>query len=151
MNKAATRTRTPCIGVCSTALGGSVCRGCKRYAHEVIDWNRYSEPQKLAIEQRLTTFLTQAVQMKLEIVDVPLLQQQMARHTITLPLSRNIYCQAFVFCRAYASQISNPSAIGLLVKPVFQRVPLKTLCEQIDEEFYALSVAHFERSFVDFS
>ena len=50
--------KTPCIGVCSTALGGFVCRGCKRFAHEVIDWNGYSHEQKMAIEQRTTKFQT---------------------------------------------------------------------------------------------
>ncbi|MEL0305883.1 MAG: DUF1289 domain-containing protein, partial [Halieaceae bacterium] len=40
--------RTPCIGVCSTGVGDVVCRGCKRFAHEVIDWNGYSPEQKQA-------------------------------------------------------------------------------------------------------
>ncbi|MEC7008614.1 MAG: DUF1289 domain-containing protein, partial [Pseudomonadota bacterium] len=31
--------KTPCIGVCSTGIGDSVCRGCKRFSHEVIHWN----------------------------------------------------------------------------------------------------------------
>lgn len=36
--------RTPCIGICSTtSLGDRVCRGCKRYAAEVIDWNSCDE------------------------------------------------------------------------------------------------------------
>jgi predicted Fe-S protein YdhL (DUF1289 family) len=39
------RTPTPCIGVCSTGIGDVVCRGCKRYAQEVIHWNGYSEQQ----------------------------------------------------------------------------------------------------------
>ena len=38
--------KTPCIGVCSTGIGDSVCRGCKRFSHEVIDWNSYSQEQK---------------------------------------------------------------------------------------------------------
>ena len=49
--------RTPCIGVCSTGIGDAVCRGCKRFAHEVIDWNGYSQAQKQAIDARLDRFL----------------------------------------------------------------------------------------------
>ncbi|MCZ6890305.1 MAG: DUF1289 domain-containing protein, partial [Gammaproteobacteria bacterium] len=41
--------RTPCIGICSTTYGDLVCRGCKRYAHEIVDWNRYTEDQRSRI------------------------------------------------------------------------------------------------------
>ena len=51
--------RTPCVGICSTGIGDSVCRGCKRFAHEVIDWNAYSHEQRLIIAQRLESFLAQ--------------------------------------------------------------------------------------------
>ncbi|WP_226704400.1 DUF1289 domain-containing protein [Microbulbifer elongatus] len=46
------KVRTPCIGVCSTGIGDNVCRGCKRFAHEVIDWNAYSEEQRRIIAER---------------------------------------------------------------------------------------------------
>ena len=44
--------KTPCIGVCSTGIGDSVCRGCKRFSHEVIDWNSYSQEQKRIYRSR---------------------------------------------------------------------------------------------------
>ncbi|MEJ2131069.1 MAG: DUF1289 domain-containing protein, partial [Gammaproteobacteria bacterium] len=44
---------TPCVGVCSTVYGDLVCRGCKRYAHEVIEWNRYEPQQKREVWRRL--------------------------------------------------------------------------------------------------
>jgi len=40
----------PCVGVCSTTnLGDDVCRGCKRKAQDVIDWNKYSDDKKRII------------------------------------------------------------------------------------------------------
>lgn len=46
---------SPCIGVCSaTALGDEICIGCGRTFQEVIDWNTYSDEQKIAINQRLS-------------------------------------------------------------------------------------------------
>jgi hypothetical protein len=30
--------KTPCVGLCSTVYGDLVCRGCKRFHHEVINW-----------------------------------------------------------------------------------------------------------------
>ena len=61
--------KTPCIGVCSTGLGDDVCRGCKRFKHEVIDWNAYTHAQQYIIEQRLAGFLSQLTQQVWRIVD----------------------------------------------------------------------------------
>ena len=44
---------SPCIGVCSTTYGDLVCRGCNRFAHEVVQWNGYDEDQRDAIWGRL--------------------------------------------------------------------------------------------------
>ena len=74
--------RTPCIGVCSTGIGDSVCRGCKRFDHEVILWNGYTHDQKVAIDIRLDELLTQVVSLRLRIVDEPLLQKQLQTQQI---------------------------------------------------------------------
>ena len=42
------RTRTPCVGICSTTYGDDVCRGCKRFIHEVINWNSFKPEEKEA-------------------------------------------------------------------------------------------------------
>jgi len=39
------RPKTPCVGLCSTVFGDTVCRGCMRFVHEVIDWNKYNPEQ----------------------------------------------------------------------------------------------------------
>ncbi|MEL0243196.1 MAG: DUF1289 domain-containing protein [Gammaproteobacteria bacterium] len=46
------KTRTPCVGICSTTYGDEVCRGCKRFYFEVINWNKYDEDEKDAIWTR---------------------------------------------------------------------------------------------------
>lgn len=47
-------TDSPCIGICSsTNLGDEICIGCGRTAQEVIDWNSYSDDEKIAINLRL--------------------------------------------------------------------------------------------------
>ena len=47
-------TKTTCIGVCSaTALGDDVCRGCKRTFNEVVEWNTYTDEQKIKINKRI--------------------------------------------------------------------------------------------------
>ena len=50
---------TPCAGRCSTVFGDAVCRGCRRFNHEVIRWNTYTEEQRHAIWLRLDAQLDQ--------------------------------------------------------------------------------------------
>ena len=45
--------RTPCVGICSTTYGDLVCRGCKRFAHEIVQWNGYAPKQQEQIWRRL--------------------------------------------------------------------------------------------------
>ena len=61
----------------STIIGDAVCRGCKRFAHEVIHWNAYSAEQKQVIDQRLAGFLSQCVSNKLRVTDCSLLKWQL--------------------------------------------------------------------------
>ena len=39
------RSSTPCLGICSTTFGDEVCKGCKRFAHEIVSWTKYSEEE----------------------------------------------------------------------------------------------------------
>lgn len=74
--------KTPCIGICSTGIGDSVCRGCKRFAHEVIHWNAYTQDQKLIIAQRLEAFLVQIVENFFVVQDKKLLLSQITHQQI---------------------------------------------------------------------
>lgn len=50
---------TPCAGRCSTVFGDLVCRGCRRFNHEVIHWNTYTAEQRNAVWKRLDAQLDQ--------------------------------------------------------------------------------------------
>ena len=63
--------------MCSTGIGDSVCRGCKRFAHEVIDWNSYTPEQKDIVDRRLGDFSPAASVTKLRVTDRALLQWQL--------------------------------------------------------------------------
>ncbi|WP_130803263.1 DUF1289 domain-containing protein [Acinetobacter ihumii] len=52
-------TITPCAGRCSTTFGDNVCRGCRRFNHEIIRWNTFTQEQQLAIWKRLDSQLDQ--------------------------------------------------------------------------------------------
>ncbi|WP_066963893.1 DUF1289 domain-containing protein [Microbulbifer sp. Q7] len=139
------KVRTPCIGVCSTGIGDNVCRGCKRFAHEVIDWNAYSEEQRRIIAERRDGYLANAVRSQLEIVDPDLLLTQMRHQQIRFNEDQNPYCWVFELLRAGASQIADLAHYGLRPTPAARGASLVELRRRIDEDFYALSLAYYQR------
>lgn len=143
--------KTPCVGICSTGIGDDVCRGCKRYAHEVIDWNGYGYKEKELIERRLVTLLTRIIENKLVIIDEERLKWQLQVQPVNISKHRNLFCQAYELVKAGPSQIRNLEDFGLKLTLEAKGLPLKQVCEDIDREFYALSVAHYERYFMNFA
>lgn len=61
--------RTPCVGICSTTYGDLVCRGCRRFAHEIRDWNQYSGEQRTRIWARLNEVRAGATLAEVEVTD----------------------------------------------------------------------------------
>jgi predicted Fe-S protein YdhL (DUF1289 family) len=127
--------KTPCIGVCSTGIGDTVCRGCKRFSHEVIDWNSYTLVQKRIIDQRLCEFLSQCVSNKLQVRDKSLLQWQLQVQNVRYMEHHDEYCWVFSLLKAGAGQIDNSLEFGFEVDLRYREMPLGELREQIDAEF----------------
>ncbi len=137
--------KTPCIGVCSTGIGDSVCRGCKRFSHEVINWNAYDQAQKKAVDSRISSFLSQCVSNKVHIFDYPLLAWQLKVQKIRHQSHHDPYCHIFSLLKAGASQIGDPTRFGFEILPSFRASTLIALRDQIDEELWMLSSAHYDR------
>ncbi|MGK0440684.1 MAG: putative Fe-S protein YdhL (DUF1289 family) [Pseudohongiellaceae bacterium] len=139
--------KTPCIGVCSTGIGDAVCRGCKRFAHEVINWNSYNPGQKQLIDVRLTNFLVQIVESKLTVVDEAKLQWHLKTQQISYSLHKPAATWAYELLRAGASQIQNVETYGLKLDAQYRDDSLVELRKAIDNDFFILSQAHYERYF----
>lgn len=139
------RVKTPCIGVCSTGIGDRVCRGCKRFAHEVISWNSYSEDEKRLVDRRLGEFLSRCTQNKLRILDAGLLERQLQAQQIAYPEHRDPHCWAYALLKAGAGQIEELADYGLQLDAEFRDWSLSDVRKAIDEEFYVLSEAYYER------
>nr|WP_174505399.1 DUF1289 domain-containing protein [Acinetobacter sp. Marseille-Q1620] len=73
---------TPCAGRCSTVFGDHVCRGCRRFNHEVIQWNTYTVEQRMAVWKRLDAQLDQIL--------VPMLPLADLRHVEGFILSKRV-------------------------------------------------------------
>ena len=141
------RVKTPCIGVCSTGIGGSVCRGCKRFSHEVIHWNGYTEAQKRLIDQRLALFLAQIVETKLRVVNPELLKWHLDAQQLRYSPDKAPAIWAYELLRAGASQITDLQPYGIELDAEYRGVDLAELRQSIDAEFYILSEAHYQRYF----
>mgnify|MGYP000140751279 CR=1 FL=1 len=137
--------KTPCVGICSTGIGDSVCRGCKRFTHEVINWNAYSHEQRRAIAQRLEQFLTQVVSNKLQVFDEALLREQVELQRVRYNPDLNAYCWVNDLLRAGASQMGDPAQYGLRRQREWASASLVDIKTAIDQDYYILSCAHYER------
>jgi predicted Fe-S protein YdhL (DUF1289 family) len=134
--------RTPCVGICSTTYGDLVCRGCKRFAHEVVQWNGYDAEQQGRVWHRLHTLRDEVVRQHLHVEDAQVFSQ---------------FCQSSKFqefddealvyevTRHLVVESQPLSVAGLLANEV-ETDALEAL-KIIDAEIYLRSLAHYERNF----
>ncbi|ODJ91371.1 DUF1289 domain-containing protein [Pseudomonas viridiflava] len=137
--------KTPCVGLCSTVYGDLVCRGCKRFHHEVINWNGYNEDEKRAVWLRLEQLLVQVMTAKLEIFDADKLRLQLVQRKIRFVPHQSEYCWAYQLIARGARVISQVEAYGFVLLPEFRNWSLPELRDAIDREFFLLSEAHYQR------
>ncbi|MCL7462670.1 DUF1289 domain-containing protein [Pseudomonas sp. NW5] len=137
--------KTPCVGLCSTVYGDLVCRGCKRFMHEVVDWNLYDEERKGAVWRRLELLLVQVVSAKLEVVDAALLRQQLQQRQIRFVEGQSPYCWAYQLIARGARHIRRIEAYGIVLLPEFRSSGLPELRDAIDREYFLLSEAQYQR------
>ncbi|CAM3286217.1 DUF1289 domain-containing protein [Pseudomonas floridensis] len=137
--------KTPCVGLCSTVYGDLVCRGCKRFHHEVIHWNGYNEDEKRAVWLRLEQLLVQVMTAKLEIFDADKLRLQLTQRKIRFVPHQSEYCWAYQLIARGARVISQVDAYGFVLLPEFRNWSLPELRDAIDREFFLLSEAHYQR------
>jgi len=139
------RIKTPCVGLCSTVFGDQVCRGCKRFHHEIVNWNAYNDEEKRAVWARLEVLLTQVVSAKLEVFDPLRLREQLQQRKSRFIPEQSEYCWAYQLISRGARHIQQVDAYGIHIFPEFRERPLMELRDAIDQEFFILSEAHYER------
>ena len=138
--------KTPCIGVCSTVFGDEVCRGCKRFQNEVIDWNGYQDSQKIAVLSRLESLKTQIMESKISIVNKKILQNQLDTLDIKYVIDDNPFCWVFDLLRQASQSIDSLQDFGVVLKDGVEN-NLFELKKVIESELFSLSEAHFQRYF----
>lgn len=138
--------KTPCIGVCSTVFGDEVCRGCKRFQHEIIKWNAYDDIEKRSVLNRLELLKVQIMQSKVMIIDEDLLRSKLHDYKIKFDEDSDSLCWVFDLLRSGSQSIADPSEFGfdLINSSVLNLSELKRVME---EELFQLSEAHYQRYF----
>lgn len=125
-------TLTPCAGRCSTVFGDSVCRGCRRFSHEVIQWNGYSSAERMAVWARLDAQLDQILIPMLALADIDQVTQfiQSKRVRVLASASRGrLLYQALKLCEKN-NNLASESGLGIQaqqVKPIWQKFEHRVL------------------------
>jgi len=139
--------KTPCIGVCSTGIGDSVCRGCKRFAHEVINWNSYTEEERRVVMKRLDTLLSPLIQSRIVIKNEGLLIEQLTAQKVKMMPQLSIWSSVYEAIRSFGSQLKSLESIGCEMTYDWKDSTIAELKTALEEEFYQLSCVHYERYF----
>ena len=142
------RSSTPCLGICSTTYGDDVCRGCKRFIHEVINWNSYSNDEKEIVNSRLEEFKVTILSHRFKVTDAELLSSKLKEHAINFNDALDPITWIFDLLRA-SSQDLDLELFGLELLPDHQSCSLSTIKDEINTELFELSQAHFDRYFTN--
>tara|TARA_X000000368_G_scaffold273194_1_gene216632 strand:+ start:258 stop:695 length:438 start_codon:yes stop_codon:yes gene_type:complete len=138
------RSTTPCLGICSTTYGDSVCKGCKRFVHEVIDWNKFNSNEKELVNTRLEEFKIIVLKNRFLVSDQDLLAAKLKENAIRFNNALDPLTWIFDLLRASGTQELDLDQFG--IKTLISEA-LPTIREQINKEFLELSEAHYDRYF----
>ena len=141
------RTRTPCVGICSTTYGDDVCRGCKRFSFEVINWNSFNSEERESVWKRLEKLKSQIMASRLKVFDSKKLEESIKHFQLKIKDDLNDLSKAFEVIKQVSESFNNLDEFGV---DVFEKnKSLTALKEEIESELYTLSKAHYEKYFIE--
>ncbi len=150
MNK--TAVKTPCIGICSTtSVGDPICRGCKRFAFEVIDWNAYTDEEKRAVLQRIEALVQPIVEARFVIRSRQELAAGLKRHSVPCNPDMSPASWLHSLLKKRHRQIQDLSGYGVDIRDEWRHLALADLAEDMDVQLLRLCEAHQIRYFPQLS
>ena len=141
------RSSTPCIGICSTTFGDDVCKGCKRFSHEITDWGKFSADERAVVNSRLEQFKVTILEEKFIISDNNLFESKMNEFSINFNSSLDPVTWVFDLLRASSNEDLDLSDFGIEILPKFSNLSLLELRDLINQEMLQLSEAHYYKFF----
>ena len=137
------RSTTPCLGICSTTYGDDVCKGCKRFVHEIIS-PKYSMEERAFVNDRLEKFKIIILQERFKIEDEQLFALRLKDNAINYNNSLDSLTWIFDLLRAAGSQSIDLNQFGITA---LKKYDSKTIKDEINQELLDLSEAHHQRYF----
>jgi predicted Fe-S protein YdhL (DUF1289 family) len=135
------------VGICSTTYGDNVCRGCKRFSFEVINWNAFKPEERESVWKRLEKLKSQIMDSRLKVFDPKKLKESINYFQLKIKDDLNDLSKAFEVIKQVSESFNNLEEFGI---EVFEKnKPLITLKEEIENELYTLSKAHYEKYFIE--
>lgn len=135
---------TPCAGRCSTVFGDSVCRGCRRFNHEVIQWNTYTAEQHTSVWKRLDAQLDQILVPMLPFAQLTQVEAFILSKRVRLrddaSTGRKLY-HALKICEKNKN-LAQESGLGIQDKQV------KALWQEFERRTLALANASYDFAFL---
>ena len=138
------RSSTPCLGICTTTFGDEVCKGCKRFSHEIVSWTKYSIEEREIVNDRLEKFKVQILKDRFEVYDDKLLSKNLDQMGINFNHSLNPLTWIYDLFRAAGSQTFDLENFGIKSLKNFDAVKVR---DEINRELLELSEVHHERYF----
>jgi uncharacterized protein len=141
-------TKTPCIGICSTtSVGDRICRGCKRFAPEVIEWNGYSDQEKRAVLQRLCLLIEPIVDTRFVIRSSSDLAAALKRQGV--PYNPDLPPATWLhnLLKKRHRMLTELGSMGVEIRPEWRHMSLAELAEDMDARLLELCDAHLSRYF----
>ena len=138
------RSTTPCLGICSTTYGDDVCKGCKRFVHEIINWPKYSQDERALVNDRLEKFKVLILQDRFKVHDKDLFQIKLKENAINYNNSMDPLTWIFDLLRAAGSQNLDLEQFGITSLKNYDPMKIR---DEVNKEFLDLSEAHHQRYF----
>ena len=138
------RSTTPCLGICTTTFGDQVCKGCKRFSHEIVGWTRFSLEERAFVNDRLEKFKLMVLKNRFRIDDVDLFAIKLKENAISYNNSLDPLTWIFDLLRAAGSQSLDLTQFGISVLKYYEPEKIK---DELNQELLELSEAHHQRYF----
>lgn len=132
--------------MCSTTYGDLVCRGCRRFAHEVRDWNRYQEPAKRAVMSRLEALQVTLAGSVVQVTDPERLWSlcEQLRVRGARP-EQDPLCWAAELLRMGGQHFKRLDELGLRAMPQWEHQTVGQLSEWLTQALYQRAQAEYDR------
>lgn len=113
----------------------------------MVNWNSYSEQEKLAVLSRIDQLTTQIMSAKFHIHSVPQLEKTMLDFRFSYDPVLSPYCWLHNVLQKHQHQINDLQELGAELLPEFASADISDMMRNINKELLILSEAHFERYF----